>query len=122
MIILIELISGFALLLYGIKLFNLCLTKLYTVNARNSLKNFLRFKIVAVFLGITLTLFLENSSVITVLAVALVQARFLSVEEVVGLIIGANIGTSIAAFISWTAPPLFFYYLSPQVYSFGFFQ
>lgn len=98
MIILIELISGFALLLYGIKLFNLCLTKLYTVNARNSLKNFLRFKIVAVFLGITLTLFLENSSVITVLAVALVQARFLSVEEVVGLIIGANIGTSIAAF------------------------
>lgn len=98
LIIFIELVSGFALLLYGIKLFNINVSKLYNVKVRNVLKNILHYQILGVLLGIILTIFLETSSVTTVLAVALVQSRFLTIKDVAGLIIGANIGTSIAAF------------------------
>lgn len=97
-IILIELLSGFTLLLYGIKLFNINISKLYNVRIRNLLKNILHNQFLGILLGIVLTVFLETSSVITVLVVALVQSRFLTIKEVCGLIIGANIGTSLAAF------------------------
>lgn len=106
MIVMLEIVSGFALLLYGMKLFNVNVQKLYHVKIRNILSNILRFQLIGIIIGIIVTILFQASTITTVLIVALVQSRFLSVKDVVGLIMGANIGTSIAAFLPHTGMPM----------------
>src|SRR5690625_758221 len=49
--------------------------------------------------GIVVTILLQTSSGTTVLTVGLVNAGFMTLKQAIGVIMGANIGTTVTAFI-----------------------
>ena len=89
---------GFVFLLYGIKLFNDKVVQLYDAKVRNYLKGILQYKFLGLAMGVVLTILFQSSTIVTVFIVTLVHSHFLRLEDVVAIIIGANIGSSIIAF------------------------
>lgn len=91
------LIGGLALFLYGMNL----MTNGLKSAAGGGLKSFLssmtsnRWK--AMLAGIGITAVIQSSSVTTVLAVGFVSAGLLQFQNTLGIILGANIGTTITA-------------------------
>lgn len=95
--IIIGLLGGLALFLYGM----VVMTDSLKAAAGNKLKSFLagmtsnRWK--AMLAGTGITAIIQSSSVTTVLAVGFVSAGLMSFQQTLGLILGANIGTTITA-------------------------
>ena len=95
--ILMGLCGGLALFLYGMEK----MTDALKLIAGDRLKALLarmtsnRFK--AVLTGATLTAMIQSSSVTTVLVVGFISAGLLSLSQSVGIIMGANLGTTVTA-------------------------
>lgn len=68
-------------------------------NLRNILHKFTATPIRAVLAGMVVTMLLQSSSATTVLTVGLVSAGFMNLKQAIGIIMGANIGTTVTAFI-----------------------
>src|SRR5690625_2353864 len=66
---------------------------------RNILDRFTSNPILGIFAGILVTILIQSSSGTTVLTVALVNAGFMTLRQAIGVIMGANIGTTATAFI-----------------------
>src|SRR5699024_5363556 len=49
--------------------------------------------------GMNVTILIQSSSCTTVLTVGLVSARFMTLRQAIGVIMGANIGTTVTVFI-----------------------
>lgn len=96
-ILIYELIGGLALFLFGMDV----MTKALKASAGNRLKSYLnrmtanRWK--ALLAGSSITAIIQSSSVTTVLAVGFVSAGVMSFKSTLGIILGANIGTTINA-------------------------
>ena len=96
-ILIYELFGGLALFLFGMDI----MTKALKDSAGNRLKLFLykmtasRWK--AMLAGTGITAVIQSSSVTTVLAVGFVSAGLMPFKSTLGLILGANIGTTITA-------------------------
>lgn len=96
-IILIGLLGGLSLFLYGM----VVMTDALKSAAGNKLKSFLsgmtsnRWK--ALLAGTGITAIIQSSSVTTVLAVGFVSAGLMTFPQTLGIILGANIGTTITA-------------------------
>ncbi len=96
-LILMGVLGGLALFLYGMEL----LTDALKVVAGGGMKGLLarlttnRFK--AAFAGAFVTAVIQSSSVTTVLVVGFISAGLMSLAQSIGVIMGANIGTTITA-------------------------
>src|SRR5690625_6380276 len=66
---------------------------------RNILDRFTSNPILGIFAGMLVTILIQSSSGTTVLTVALVNAGFMTLRQAIGVIMGANIGTTVTAFI-----------------------
>ena len=66
---------------------------------RDILDKFTSNPFLGVLAGILVTVLIQSSSGTTVLTVALVNAGFMTLRQAIGVIMGANIGTTITAFI-----------------------
>src|SRR5699024_1520140 len=66
---------------------------------REILDRFTSNPFLGVLAGILVTVLIQSSSGTTVLTVALVNAGFMSFRQAIGVIMGANIGTTVTAFI-----------------------
>jgi phosphate:Na+ symporter len=93
-------VSGtIGLFLYGMKLMSESLQKI-TGNKLRGIVNFIASsRIKALFSGLVITALVQASAVVTVMTVSFVNAGMLSVSESIGVILGANIGTTIKAWI-----------------------
>ena len=71
--------------------------------ASNQLKQVLGFftqnRLMAVLAGTTVTALLQSSSATTVLVVGFVNANLLNLRQAIGVIMGANIGTTVTAWL-----------------------
>jgi phosphate:Na+ symporter len=101
-----EYISSIGLILGGIGLFLLAVTmitdglKLAAGNAlRNILGSWTRTPKHGIFTGITLTAIVQSSSAVTVATIGFVNAGLLSLYQAVGVIFGANIGTTMTGWL-----------------------
>ncbi len=96
-ILIYEVIGGLALFLFGMDV----MTKALKTSAGNSLKTFLhkmtssRWK--GLLAGTGITAIIQSSSVTTVLAVGFVSAGVINFQSTLGVILGADIGTTITA-------------------------
>jgi len=97
--ILLQLIGSLAFLLYGMKLMSDGVQK----SAGNSMQHALRMmtgnRFVAVLTGMVVTMVIQSSGATTVMVVSFVNAGLLSLMQSVGVIFGANIGTTVTAWI-----------------------
>ncbi|HLS23834.1 MAG TPA: Na/Pi cotransporter family protein [Pseudogracilibacillus sp.] len=97
--IIFEFIGGLGIFLLGIKYLGDGLQKAAGDRLRSILDRFTSNPLLGVFAGLLVTVLIQSSSGTTVLTVALVNAGFMTLRQAIGVIMGANIGTTVTAFI-----------------------
>jgi len=91
--------GGLAIFLFGIKYLGDGLQKVAGDKLRDILDKFTSNPVMGVLAGIIVTILLQTSTGTTVLAIGLVNAGFMTLRQAIGVIMGANIGTTFTAFI-----------------------
>ncbi|MFK5854781.1 MAG: Na/Pi cotransporter family protein [Bacteroidota bacterium] len=95
----LTLVGSLGLFLYGMKLMSEALQKVAGNKMRHILAAMTSNRIKGVFTGILVTTTIQSSSATTVMIVSFVNAGLISLVASVGVIMGANIGTTITAWI-----------------------
>lgn len=88
-----------ALFLYGMKTMSDGLQKLAGNKLRNILSAMTRNRVMGVLTGLIISSIIQSSSATTVMVVSFVNAGLLSLLQSIGVIMGANIGTTLTAWI-----------------------
>ena len=96
---LLSLVGSLALFLYGMKIMSEGLEKFAGDRLRNILSTMTRNRFMGVFTGILVTALIQSSSATTVMVVSFVNAGLMSLVQSIGVIMGANIGTTVTAWI-----------------------
>lgn len=94
-----EFIGGLGIFLFGIKYMGDGLQKSAGDKLRDILDRFTTNPFMGVLAGILVTVLIQSSSGTTALTVGLVSAGFMSLRQAIGVIMGANVGTTVTAFI-----------------------
>ncbi|MCA9766211.1 MAG: Na/Pi cotransporter family protein [Carnobacterium sp.] len=94
-----QFLGGLGIFLFGIQIMGDGLKKSAGDSLRDLLNRFTSTPLKAVLTGVLVTVLLQSSSGTTVLTVGLVSAGFMKLRQAIGVIMGANIGTTITAFI-----------------------
>ncbi|MBP6230199.1 MAG: Na/Pi cotransporter family protein [Paludibacteraceae bacterium] len=96
---LLELIGSLGLFLYGMKLMSEGLQRVAGDSLRSILAAMTKNRIMGVMTGIFVTALIQSSSATTVMVVSFVNAGLLTLFQSITVIMGANIGTTITAWI-----------------------
>ncbi|UCZ54540.1 Na/Pi cotransporter family protein [Bacillus shivajii] len=91
--------GGLAIFLFGIKYLGDGLQKVAGDKLREILEKFTSNPLMGVLTGIVVTVLLQTSTGATVLTIGLVNAGFMTFRQAIGVIMGANVGTTATAFI-----------------------
>ncbi|WP_434402633.1 Na/Pi cotransporter family protein [Planococcus sp. 11815] len=91
--------GGLGIFLFSIKYMGDALQKAAGDKLRDILDRFTTNPFMGVLVGIVVTILIQSSSGTTVIVVGLVSAGFMTLRQAIGVIMGANIGTTVTAFI-----------------------
>ena len=94
-----QFIGGLGIFLFGIKYMGDGLQSAAGDRLRELLDKFTTNPFMGVLTGLIVTVLIQSSSGTTALTVGLVSAGFMSLRQAIGVIMGANIGTTVTAFI-----------------------
>ncbi len=94
-----QFVGGLGIFLFGLKYMGDGLQRSAGDRLRDILDRFTTNPFMGVLAGIVVTILLQTSSGTTVLTVGLVNAGFMTLRQAIGVIMGANIGTTVTAFI-----------------------
>lgn len=97
--ILFQFFGGLGIFLFAIKFMGDGLQKAAGDKLRDILDKYTTNPFMGVLVGIIVTVLIQSSSGTTVITVGLVSAGFMKLRQAIGVIMGANIGTTITAFI-----------------------
>ncbi|AIY05279.1 sodium:phosphate symporter [Planococcus sp. PAMC 21323] len=97
--ILFSFFGGLGIFLFSIKFMGDALQKAAGDKLRDILDRFTTNPFMGVLVGIIVTILIQSSSGTTVIVVGLVSAGFMTLRQAIGVIMGANIGTTVTAFI-----------------------
>ncbi|MBL0848231.1 MULTISPECIES: Na/Pi cotransporter family protein [Mammaliicoccus] len=92
-------IGGLGIFLYGIKQMGDGLQAAAGDRLRSILNRFTSNPIMGVLAGMIVTILIQSSSGTTVITIGLVSAGFMTMRQAIGVVMGANIGTTVTAFI-----------------------
>ena len=95
--ILVKLFGGLGLFLYGMNVMSEGLEKAAGDKMKHFIEMLTKNKIMAVIVGATVTMIVQSSSATTVMVVGFVNAGIMNLTQAVGIIMGANIGTTVTA-------------------------
>lgn len=96
---LFQFVGGLGIFLFSIKYMGDGLQKAAGDRLRDILDRFTTNPFMGVLVGIIVTILIQSSSGTTVITVGLVSAGFMTLRQAIGVIMGANIGTTVTAFI-----------------------
>jgi phosphate:Na+ symporter len=96
---LFQFLGGLGIFLFAIKYMGDGLQKAAGDRLRSILDRFTTNPVMGVLVGIIVTVLIQSSSGTTVITVGLVSAGFMTLRQAIGVIMGANIGTTVTAFI-----------------------
>lgn len=94
-----ELAGGLALFLFGMKLMSDSIEKFAGDKLRKILEFFTKNKYMGIFVGIIFTGIVQSSSACTVMVVSFVNSGLMNLYQAVGVIFGANIGTTVTSLL-----------------------
>ncbi len=97
--IIFQLIGSLGFLLYGMKLMSDGIQKSAGERLEKALGFMTSNRFVSVFTGMFITMIIQSSSATTVMVVSFVNAGLLTLTQSAGVIFGANIGTTVTAWI-----------------------
>lgn len=107
-VIVTQLGGGLALFLYGMRRMTESLKTVAGIGMKNLLARLTANRFTAAFAGAAITAVIQSSSVTTVLVVGFISAGLLNLSQSIGVILGANVGTTVTAQI-----------IAFQVYKYG---
>ena len=96
---LLSLIGSLALFLYGMKIMSEGLEKFAGNRLRSILAAMTKNRFMGVMMGILVTALIQSSSATTVMVVSFVNAGLMTLTQSIGVIMGANVGTTVTAWI-----------------------
>ena len=94
-----KLLGSLALFLYGMKIMSEGLQKFAGDRLRGILTAMTTNRVTGVLTGVLITALIQSSSATTVMVVSFVNAGLLTLSQSIGVIMGANIGTTVTAWI-----------------------
>ncbi len=93
----IAVLGGLTIFVFGMKLMGDGLQRIAGENMRKLLQFFARNGVVAVLAGTLVTAVIQSSSATTVMVIGFINAGLLTLKQAIGIIFGANIGTTVTA-------------------------
>jgi len=99
MLIVLQLLGSIALLIYGMKVMSEALQKMAGPQLRNMLGAMTTNRFSGVLTGALVTVAVQSSAATTVMTVSFVNAALLTLAQAISIIMGANIGTTMSAWI-----------------------
>ena len=96
---LLKLLGSLAMFLYGMKIMSEGLQKFAGDRLRSILTAMTTNRVTGVLTGVLITALIQSSSATTVMVVSFVNAGLLSLSQSIGVIMGANFGTTVSAWI-----------------------
>lgn len=91
--------GGLAIFLFGINLMGEALTNFAGPKLRGYVEKYTSNPIKGVLVGVVITGLIQSSSATTVIVISFVRAGVMSLEQAIGVILGANIGTTVTAIL-----------------------
>lgn len=95
----LEMIGGLAMFLYGMHVMGGGLSKMAGGRLEKVLEKLTQKRIYAVLLGAAVTAVIQSSSATTVMVVGFVNSGIMDLGQSVGIIMGANVGTTVTSWI-----------------------
>ncbi|MDR2888861.1 MAG: Na/Pi cotransporter family protein [Lachnospiraceae bacterium] len=95
----LQLLGGLALFLYGMNVMGDGLTQASGSKLEKLLEKLTSSKWKGVILGLVVTAIIQSSSATTVMVVGFVNSGIMKLQQAIGVIMGANIGTTVTAWI-----------------------
>lgn len=92
-------IGGFALFLFGIQYMGDGLKSIAGDKLRDYIDKYTSKPWMGIIIGAGITTFIQSSSATTAIAIGFVRAGLMRLDQAIGVIMGANIGTTITAFL-----------------------
>ena len=99
LLIALKLLGAIALLIYGMKVMSEALQKMAGPQLRNMLGAMTTNRFSGVMTGALVTVAVQSSAATTVMTVSFVNAALLTLSQAISIIMGANIGTTMSAWI-----------------------
>lgn len=99
LLLILSLIGGIALCLYGMKVMSQGVFKVAGARMRASLRTIGDNHLSSFGTGLWITALIQSSSAMTLMTVSLVNAGLLTLDQSIGIMMGANVGTTITAWI-----------------------
>lgn len=96
---LLNLIGGLALFLFGMNVMGSSLESLSGGKLESILEKMTSSRIKGLFLGLVVTAIIQSSGAVTVMAVGFVNSGIMALKQVIGIIMGAHIGTTVTAWL-----------------------
>ena len=96
---LLTMVGGLALFLYGMHAMGEGLSKLSGGKLESILEKLTSNRLMAVLLGAGVTAIIQSSSATTVMVVGFVNSGIMKLQQAVGIIMGANVGTTITSWL-----------------------
>ncbi|HET8609690.1 MAG TPA: Na/Pi cotransporter family protein [Burkholderiales bacterium] len=121
--ILLNLLAGVALLVWGTHIVRQSILRVYGANLRNILGRSIRNRFSAFFAGIGVTALVQSSTATALIAASFVSQKLMATAPALAIMLGADVGTSLVVQffsldLSWLSPLLIFagvvLYLSQQ--------
>jgi len=91
------LMGGLGLFLFGMKIMSEGLQKIAGNRLRSILAALTKNRVIGTLVGVAITAIIQSSSATTVMVVGFVNAGLMSLMQAIGVVLGANIGTTITA-------------------------
>ena len=95
----LSMIGGLSLFLYGMNIMGNSLSKMAGGKLEKILEKLTSKKLYAVLLGAVVTAIIQSSSATTVMVVGFVNSGIMQLSQAVGIIMGANVGTTITSWL-----------------------
>lgn len=92
-------LSGFALFMVGVKFLGDGLTEAAGSKINDYIERYTSNLIMAILVGAVITAIMHSSAAATVISISLVRAGVMSLEQAIGISIGANIGTTMTSLV-----------------------
>ena len=93
----LTLLGGLAMFLFGMNVMGSNLEKISGGKLESILEKMTNNRIKGVLLGLVVTAIIQSSGAVTVMAVGFVNSGIMALKQVIGIIMGAHIGTTVTA-------------------------
>ncbi len=95
--IIIQVLGGLALFIFGIERLSSSLQKITSNKLKSAINILSKRPWAGVFVGMAITAIIQSSSATSVMTVGFVNAGLMTLRQAIGIIMGANIGTTVTA-------------------------